>query len=134
MYRLGEMIGAGFWSIIADDLSCLLILLRGHTVRTSLRMVVLFFFFSSRRRHTRYWRDWSSDVCSSDLGGAEDQRVQRPEERRPGAQGDQRVHGRRAMPQVGPRGAVERQPAPHDDRSEERRVGKECRSRWSPYH
>src|SRR3712207_9264030 len=27
-------------------------------------------FFSSRRRHTRYWRDWSSDVCSSDLGPA----------------------------------------------------------------
>src|SRR3712207_8060775 len=27
----------------------------------------LFFIFSSRRRHTRYWRDWSSDVCSSDL-------------------------------------------------------------------
>src|SRR3712207_2569066 len=27
------------------------------------------FFFSSRRRHTRYWRDWSSDVCSSDLCG-----------------------------------------------------------------
>src|SRR3712207_7540777 len=26
-----------------------------------------FVFFSSRRRHTRYWRDWSSDVCSSDL-------------------------------------------------------------------
>src|SRR5438445_5025170 len=25
------------------------------------------FFFSSRRRHTRYWHDWSSDVCSSDL-------------------------------------------------------------------
>src|SRR3712207_7808927 len=25
------------------------------------------FFFSSRRRHTRYWRDWSSDVYSSDL-------------------------------------------------------------------
>src|SRR5947209_16766773 len=29
--------------------------------------VLYFFFFSSRRRHTRYWRDWSSDVCSSDL-------------------------------------------------------------------
>src|SRR3712207_6988981 len=29
---------------------------------------ILIFFFSSRRRHTRYWRDWSSDVCSSDLG------------------------------------------------------------------
>src|SRR3712207_8313939 len=28
---------------------------------------MVFFFFSSRRRHTRYWRDWSSDVCSSDL-------------------------------------------------------------------
>src|SRR5258707_5472110 len=27
----------------------------------------VFLFFSSRRRHTRYWRDWSSDVCSSDL-------------------------------------------------------------------
>src|SRR6266542_2466262 len=30
----------------------------------------LFFFFSSRRRHTRCYRDWSSDVCSSDLAGA----------------------------------------------------------------
>src|SRR3712207_4882270 len=29
--------------------------------------IYIFFFFSSRRRHTRYWRDWSSDVCSSDL-------------------------------------------------------------------
>src|SRR5438128_4335106 len=29
----------------------------------------LSFFFSSRRRHTRCYRDWSSDVCSSDLGG-----------------------------------------------------------------
>src|SRR6266513_2959232 len=31
------------------------------------RMVEDFFFFSSRRRHTRSKRDWSSDVCSSDL-------------------------------------------------------------------
>src|SRR2546427_2371407 len=30
---------------------------------------MLFFFFSSRRRHTRFDCDWSSDVCSSDLGG-----------------------------------------------------------------
>src|SRR5690625_1899742 len=29
---------------------------------------MFFFFFSSRRRHTRWPRDWSSDVCSSDLG------------------------------------------------------------------
>src|SRR2546426_4426269 len=31
-------------------------------------MVAFFFFFSSRRRHTRLQGDWSSDVCSSDLG------------------------------------------------------------------
>src|SRR5947209_15782504 len=36
------------------------------------------FFFSSRRRHTRYWRDWSSDVCSSDLSDT-------PATRRPSA-------------------------------------------------
>src|SRR3712207_7398673 len=35
-------------------------------------VTVFFFFFSSRRRHTRYWRDWSSDVCSSDLKAKED--------------------------------------------------------------
>src|SRR5215813_14659438 len=32
-------------------------------------VVPVFFFFSSRRRHTRCGRDWSSDVCSSDLDG-----------------------------------------------------------------
>src|SRR2546426_3649558 len=32
------------------------------------RLGYLFFFFSSRRRHTRLQGDWSSDVCSSDLG------------------------------------------------------------------
>src|SRR5439155_13133171 len=31
------------------------------------RFLLLFFFFSSRRRHTSWPRDWSSDVCSSDL-------------------------------------------------------------------
>src|SRR6266496_6271563 len=31
-------------------------------------LILIFFFFSSRRRHTRSLRDWSSDVCSSDLG------------------------------------------------------------------
>src|SRR5690625_7078488 len=29
--------------------------------------MLILFFFSSRRRHTRWPRDWSSDVCSSDL-------------------------------------------------------------------
>src|SRR5690554_6960592 len=32
--------------------------------------MIIFFFFSSRRRHTRCGRDWSSDVCSSDLEAA----------------------------------------------------------------
>src|SRR5690606_39748176 len=32
-----------------------------------LYLVIFLFFFSSRRRHTRFSRDWSSDVCSSDL-------------------------------------------------------------------
>src|SRR5580700_3107345 len=74
-----------------------------------------FFFFSSRRRHTRSLRDWSfrrvlfrsgQASCSGAraLGGSE-WRVSRLA-RQPGAA----------------------------SRSEERRVGKECRSRWSPYH
>src|SRR5205809_4305168 len=37
------------------------------TARCILICLLLFFFFSSRRRHTRCSRDWSSDVCSSDL-------------------------------------------------------------------
>src|SRR5256884_7828885 len=37
--------------------------------------MVDFFFFSSRRRHTRCSRDWSSDVCSSDLWGVSNQYV-----------------------------------------------------------
>src|SRR5258707_3683064 len=37
------------------------------TLGQPLVLLGLCFFFSSRRRHTRYWRDWSSDVCSSDL-------------------------------------------------------------------
>src|SRR3712207_7929993 len=36
-------------------------------------IIFSFFFFSSRRRHTRYWRDWSSDVCSSDPAGTSSQ-------------------------------------------------------------
>src|SRR5207253_4638896 len=42
-----------------------------------------FFFFSSRRRHTRWPRDWSSDVCSSDLADlAEAERAAEREARR----------------------------------------------------
>src|SRR6266511_5843206 len=36
--------------------------------------IEFFFFFSSRRRHTRFSRDWSSDVCSSDLGDPDNPR------------------------------------------------------------
>src|SRR2546430_12421214 len=95
-----------------------------------------FFFFSSRRRHTRFDCDWSSDVCSSDLllkfpgaffpllamhfekagfdgiyvsGGALSAALGLPD------------IGLTTLPEVAMR-------------SEERRVGKECRSRWSPYH
>src|SRR3712207_7227519 len=89
------------------------------------------FFFSSRRRHTRYWCDWSSDVCSSDLlavGGG------------PGADvlEDVVVQLQGVDPAVarvllgGALQALDQVMAEH--RSEERRVGKECRSRWSPYH
>src|SRR5699024_11763367 len=43
-----------------------------RTVAT-LHCSIFFFFFSSRRRHTRSKRDWSSDVCSSDLAELEKQ-------------------------------------------------------------
>src|SRR3712207_8922007 len=79
-------------------------------------------FFSSRRRHTRYWRDWSSDVCSfrSDLVGLQ-------------AGGGQRDLGGQRLEQLDVALGEVVVGAP-DGRSEERRVGKECRSRGSPYH
>src|SRR3712207_7850123 len=95
----------------------------------------LFFFFSSRRRHTRYWRDWSSDVCSSDLVRA--RRADLDEDRLlPVGDLAQLVDLDLEVVGPGPVG-VARRGALVDalrQRSEERRVGKECRSRWSPYH
>src|SRR5207248_8916262 len=85
-----------------------------------------FFFFSSRRRHTRSYGDWSSDVCSSDLipSSPRDGSYRCFEwERRP-------ARGEEGMFITG-RDITERK---KKERSEERRVGKECRSRWSPYH
>src|SRR5690606_25481580 len=38
-----------------------------HSESDTMFVKCYFFFFSSRRRHTRFSRDWSSDVCSSDL-------------------------------------------------------------------
>src|SRR3712207_8026489 len=91
------------------------------------------FFFSSRRRHTRYWRDWSSDVCSSDLPGlvlTEHEFDVPLDHSRP--DGEQiTVFAREVASPDGP----ERPYLVYlqGDRKE-RRVGKECRSRWSPYH
>src|SRR3712207_7514971 len=50
--------------VVFNAFGVVLVKLMMRTVSIS---VIVFFFFSSRRRHTRYWRDWSSDVCSSDL-------------------------------------------------------------------
>src|SRR5256885_4527422 len=99
--------------------------------------VVVLFFFSSRRRHTRLQGDWSSDVCSSDLRIANDRHDLA------GACRDRIEHALQ-LAQLTLAAGEWRQvsgdaPFPpglgdHADRSEERRVGKECRSRWSPYH
>src|SRR6266511_1560275 len=43
-------------------------MMRSLSTEPPTRVVAALFFFSSRRRHTRFSRDWSSDVCSSDLG------------------------------------------------------------------
>src|SRR5256885_4362501 len=98
----------------------------------------VFFFFSSRRRHTRLQGDWSSDVCSSDLnrgGGVVGIRLERFHDELRGAFGNQLRDFFRvvflANEQVIRRQDVHGREA---KRSEERRVGKECRSRWSPYH
>src|SRR3712207_6969914 len=93
-----------------------------------LMLSIDFFFFSSRRRHTRYWRDWSSDVCSSDLlTGVVDDRIT-PKTTPRDIERLERTFG------VQDRWPVVTEPFSQWIRSEERRVGKECRSRWSPYH
>src|SRR5260221_6386291 len=87
-------------------------------------VIMFFFFFSSRRRHTRSLCDWSSDVCSSDLVFT----------------GAVLYALAPLLQRLGPVAAEEAdsdvlvQRLDHETRSEERRVGKECRSRWSPYH
>src|SRR6266403_1849972 len=82
------------------------------SVITPFMLMHPYFFFSRRRRHTRSLRDWSSDVCSSDL----------PTRRR-----RRERFSALAILRETPMWSIV-------GRSEERRVGKECRSRWSPYH
>src|SRR5256885_10585887 len=101
----------------------------------SAAFLVIFFFFSSRRRHTRLQGDWSSDVCSSDLT-------------KTGVPTAGAIHNAGGTPvfvdieadtfNIDPE-KVEAAITPRTRaivpvRSEERRVGKEGRSRWSPYH
>src|SRR2546430_12244889 len=89
----------------------------------------VFFFFSSRRRHTRFDCDWSSDVCSSDLYvERESTQLQADSIRYHEASCQLHASG---DPQLFDQGTVL---VGEGMRSEERRVGKECRSRWSPYH
>src|SRR3989442_5856593 len=95
-----------------------------------------FFFFSSRRRHTRCGRDWSSDVCSSDLCSASaDASASRRQAVRRCAASPNVLPPRPRVASSRP-GATDLSGINHlvGERSEERRVGKECRSRWSPYH
>src|SRR2546421_9459659 len=97
-----------------------------------------FFFFSSRRRHTRSDRDWSSDVCSSDLQKVVVGRIETTGAlgvREAIADGEdlalpvvEEVEAHAVDESEGARGEL------LEARSEERRVGKEGRSRWSPYH
>src|SRR5690606_40270167 len=92
-----------------------------------------FFFFSSRRRHTRFSRDWSSDVCSSDLAVAEPQAGQCALVAATGtgaADKEGLVVAGAADVAIGPAGGEPAVPS----RSEERRVGKECRRRGSQPH
>src|SRR5256885_5425178 len=101
-------------------------------------MGLITFFFSSRRRHTRLQGDWSSDVCSSDLvdTGAERWRVP-SNGLAPIAHTDDTVVVGPAMGASGGVGSLDRRTGArrwmNGLRSEERRVGKEGRSRWSPY-
>src|SRR4051812_49940948 len=91
--------------------------------------IFVFFFFSSRRRHTRLTCDWSSDVCSSDLDTARST-LAAAATRNP----DKVVAARYYQGLAALRAGNTAQATEDFTRSEERRVGKECRSRWSPYH
>src|SRR5439155_3149517 len=100
-------------------------------ISTSVWLVFYFFFFSSRRRHTRWPRDWSSDVCSSDLPTDATSTVPKvasvgPD---PSASPDPRITGFRVRALSAGTSYIR---ITGLGRSEERRVGKEWRSRWSP--
>src|SRR5690606_40999764 len=99
------------------------------------------FFFSSRRRHTRFSRDWSSDVCSSDLFDFEGNPVQRIQQisSASAALADKGNHRHFMAKEIYEQPETISHTLAHyvnlaseAVRSEERRVGKECRCRWAP--
>src|SRR5690606_39667193 len=97
----------------------------------------------SRRRHTRFSRDWSSDVCSSDLRIAERERLEKErldrENQRRAARGQPPIEKLADLGDVDPPDPVLKETTEIAAdlsrmqglylRSEERRVGKECRAR-----
>src|SRR2546430_12210465 len=96
------------------------------------------FFFSSRRRHTRFDCDWSSDVCSSDLDRIirtfpEVETVFGSIGRSDSATDNAPLDMYDTTLMLKPRSQW-RTGMTYEKRSEERRVGEECRSRWAPYH
>src|SRR2546430_12412580 len=98
-------------------------------------MYIYFFFFSSRRRHTRFDCDWSSDVClpisAITFGTSAATNLAF----------DFNALANPTVPLISSSGVLTLNGTVNVSlanatalRSEERRVGKECRSRWSPYH
>src|SRR2546429_6032922 len=112
-------------------------------VQRELRAV---FFFARRRRHTRCSGDWSSDVCSSDPRPLTYHAARAMFTRANAALGaNWTLHDLRHtaayrmardpdMPLTDVQWILGHAHLSTTQRSEERRVGKECRSRWSPYH
>src|SRR3546814_1887367 len=90
--------------------------------RCSCFLFFLFFFFKQKTAYEMRISDWSSDVCSSDL-----HKIDQPVLSQYCQQALIKRIGNAALIHDGA-----------NERSEERRVGKECvstcRSRWSPYH
>ena len=90
-----------------------------------------FFFFKQKTAYEIGTGDWSSDVCSSDL---------RERERERERQTDRQRERKEVREKEGRAGSSNKLSFDMTEvimkfsRSEERRVGKECRSRWSPYH
>src|SRR3712207_8644396 len=116
---------------------------RTSSVRSWRVMHCSFSFFSSRRRHTRYCRDWSSDVCSSDLPSRYIKKHTYPlplcqqfSYLRPLQAGVYECGLGMGTLDAGGllrHARLERRQRT-DMRSEERRVGKEGRTRWSQFH